>query len=87
MLQQTHSDKPPLPGQSIEDVQLAVAVTLPQATVNKDCLRVWVVGCRVSSGTWWYRSRLRGVHGVPEIIVWKEVKQETRCEIDSMKIF
>lgn len=35
-LKQTHSDKLPLPGHSIEDVQLAVALTLPQATINKD---------------------------------------------------
>lgn len=75
-LQQTHSDKLPLPGQSIEDVQLAVAMTLPQASVNKDTLGVCVVGRRVSSSTWGYGSRSRGVHGKPEVVVWEEVKKE-----------
>lgn len=73
--QQTHSDKLPIPGQCVEDVQLVVALSLPQATVYEDGFRVWVIGRRVSSSTGWHRSRSRGVHGKPEVIVWEEVKK------------
>lgn len=68
-LQQTHSDHPPLPGQSVEDVQLTVLLTRPQAAINKDRLRVGVIGRRVSLGTWWRGSRGKAVHRKPVVSV------------------
>lgn len=65
----THSDNLPDPGQRVEDVELAVALTLPQATVNKDGFRSRVKGGGVPSSARWHRSRGRGVHGEPEVIV------------------
>lgn len=80
-LQTTHSDKLPLPGQSIEYIQLTIALTLSQATVHEDRLGVGVIGCRMSSGAWWYRSRSSRVHGKPEVIVWKEGTKKLNVQI------
>lgn len=68
-VQHTHSDNRPFPGQGVEDVELAVALMLPQAAINKDGLRVWVKGGGVASSAGWHGSRGRGVHGEPEVIV------------------
>lgn len=72
-VQHTHSDNLPVPGQSVEDVELAVALVLPQASINKDRFRVWVKGGGVPSGAGWHGSGGRGVHGEPEVIVWQQV--------------
>lgn len=72
-VQQTHSDNLPAPGQSVEDVELAVALILPQATINKDWFRVRVKGSGVPSSAGWHGSGGRGVHGEPEVVVWEQV--------------
>lgn len=68
-VQHTHSDNVPAPGPRVEDVELAVALTLPQTTINKEGFGVWVKGGGVPSSAGWHGSGGRRVHGEPEVIV------------------
>lgn len=71
----THGDTLPLPGQSIKDVQLAVAPALRQSTINIDGLRFGVISGRVPPGARRRWSARGGPHWVPEIMVCKRRKR------------